>query len=65
MNDARLVSWNVPALLSDSSDPRAKSRRRHHQEFLAHVDEKPQVKKPGAERPKADRGKAPADKPRT
>ena len=64
MNDTRMVSWDVPALLSDSSDPRAKSRRRHHQEFLAHVDDKPQVKKPAVERPKADREKAPAGKPR-
>ena len=64
MNSPRMVSWEVPALLSDggpSADPRAKSRRRRHHEFLAHSDQKPQVAKPPAKAaPKADSGKAPA-----
>ena len=64
MNSPRMVSWEVPALLSDggpSANPRAKSRRRRHQEFLAHSEQKPPVAKPSAQpAPKADSGKAPA-----
>jgi hypothetical protein len=67
MNSPRMVSWEVPALLSDggpSADPRAKSRRRRHQKFLAHSGQKPPVAKPPAEpAPKADSGKAPASRP--
>lgn len=59
MNHTRLVSWDMPALLSEggpSSNPRAKSRRRHHEEFLA--TQKPPVSKPPvAAAPKTDRGK--------
>jgi hypothetical protein len=53
-----MVSWELPLLLADgpSSDPRAKSRRRHHREFLASIEKKPRASKRAAEPvPKADR----------
>jgi hypothetical protein len=53
-----MVSWELPLLLADgpSSDPRAKSRRRHHREFLASIEKKPRAsKRPAEPVPKADR----------
>ena len=57
MGQPRLVSWELPLLLSDgpSSDPRTKSRRRHHREFLASIEKKPRAtKRPAEPAPKAD-----------
>jgi len=65
MGGPRLVSWELPALLSDTADSRVKSRRRHHREFLASLEQKPRVSKPTVEQaPKADRGKVSAKKAR-
>jgi hypothetical protein len=64
MNSPRMVSWEVPALLSDggpSADPRAKSRRRRHHEFLVQCEQKPPAaKSPTRTAAKTDSGKAPA-----
>jgi hypothetical protein len=61
MTDTRLASWDLPALLSEGTDPRAKSRRRHHHEFLEDVAKKESLSKPPV---KPEPKKAPAAKPK-